>query len=147
MKSIKATVEICAPIEQVFDAICDHQTFLSGGRIESCQIVREGREVRNGLGCIRQVKAPSIWYEEEITRFERPTRFDYLIRKCSLPMQHEGSSLEFGKSSQGTQVLWTARFKVSVFLLGPLLTYVMRRMLTKEFERLLLQAKEKLESH
>jgi uncharacterized protein YndB with AHSA1/START domain len=145
MEPIQVKVFFEAPRERVFEAVSDHEHFFTGNRIESCRIIQPGREEKNGLGALREVKAGPVRYVEEITVFERPHRFAYQIRECSRPLRHEGSELEFVSRGQGTEVTWTARFEVPIFPFGPLLTWFMRQALTKEFERLLVQAKGKLE--
>jgi hypothetical protein len=145
MPPIQVKVFFNAPIERVFDAVSDHEQFFTGGRIEYCRVLQAGREERNGLGCLREVKALSVRYVEEITVFERPRRLAYQIHECSRPLRHEGSQLDFISRGQGTEVTWTARFEVPLFLVGPLLTWLWRMVLTQEFQRLLVQAKVKLE--
>jgi uncharacterized protein YndB with AHSA1/START domain len=143
MQPIQAKVFFNAPIERVFEAVSDHERFFTGGRIESCRVIQPGREEKNGLGALREVIAASVRYVEEITVFERPNRLAYQIRECNRPIRHEGSQLDFVARGEGTEVTWTARFAVPG-LLGPLVTWLWRKALTREFQRLLVQAKGKL---
>jgi uncharacterized protein YndB with AHSA1/START domain len=144
MHPIQIKVRFDAPPERVFEAVSDHERFFTGGKIVRCRVIEPGRAEKNGLGCVREVEARSVRYVEEITAFERPKRLDYRIRTCNLPIRHEGSRLDFVPSGQGTEVTWTARFEVPVFLVGPLLTWLWRKALTREFERLLIQARDRL---
>lgn len=144
MNPIQTQVLFDAPIDRVFEAVSEHERFFTGGRITGCRVLRPGQTEKNGLGALREVEAAGVRYLEEITFFERPNRLDYQIRQCNRAIRHEGSRLDFVPRGQGTEVTWTARFEVPGLLFGPLLTRVWRVMLTREFTRLLVQARDKL---
>jgi len=85
---IHVTIGISAPIELIFDLLTDHDGMSRWPGVSSCRLVREGRP-RNGLGAIREVKALLTTLQEEVVRWEPPTRFDYTIIK-GLPVKHLG---------------------------------------------------------
>jgi hypothetical protein len=145
MDSIRVNCYIHAPVETVFDAVSDHESFFAGGNIKVARLEREGSPERNGLGCVRLIRTPAVRFVEEITSFERPVAFEYRIRECSLPIDHEGSKLVFTRRGDGTEIDWTATFEVPVALIGAALTRRWRNALVVEFTRLLLQAKVRLE--
>jgi uncharacterized protein YndB with AHSA1/START domain len=139
-------VHIDAPIERVFDAIGDHERFLRAADGTTATVVRPGKSERNGLGCIREVRAGRrARYVEEITAWERPSSFEYRIRETSLPLEHSGSRLAFTTSRGGTDVEWTARFEIRVPIVGRLLGVWVARRLTTAFTNMLLAAKAQLE--
>ncbi|GAC1365417.1 MAG: hypothetical protein NVS3B10_24890 [Polyangiales bacterium] len=145
MPDISIRMRIDAPLDQVFDAIGDHETFLHDGRTRTT-ILRPGVSDRNGLGCFREVRAGRrTRFVEEITAWERPNAFEYRIRECSMPLRHDGGRLAFHAEDGHTVVEWTSRFAIPVPLVGGLLAAVAKRVLVGAFTRLLLQAKTKLE--
>lgn len=145
MQEIHANVYIDAPIERVFDAISDHERFLSNVHVRTT-VTRAGTNHRNGLGALREVWAGTrIRYLEEITAFERPSRFDYLIRESTMPVRHHGAQLRFTARGEGTEVDWTSRVEVPVPVAGPWLERLLRPMFTAIFTELLLAAKARLE--
>jgi hypothetical protein len=145
MDLMRVNCYIHSPVERVFDAVSDHERFFTGGRITLARIVRPGEKDRNGLGCLREIRTTRVRFVEEITSFDRPGSFEYVIRECSLPMRHEGSRLELTRRGDGTEVDWTSSFEVPVPAVGPVLTRMWQNALTVEFTRLLIQAKDRLE--
>jgi uncharacterized protein YndB with AHSA1/START domain len=144
--TVRVRVHIDAPIERVFDAISDHETFLGSADGTTATVVRPGSFERNGLGCIREVRAGrQARYVEEITAWERPSSFEYKILETTLPLEHSGSRLAFTLNRGGTDVEWTARFKMRVPIVGRLLDVWVTRRLTDAFTNMLLSAKSKLE--
>ncbi len=138
-------MHVAAPVEQVFDAVSDHESFLRDG-VTAAKIVRDGQPGRNGLGCMREVSIRGkVRYLEEITAWERPAAFEYTIRKSSLPLRHEGSRLAFTARDGGTDVEWTSRFAVTVPVVGRLLEWRAKHLYETAFTGLLRQAKSRLE--
>ncbi|MGK4008079.1 SRPBCC family protein [Sorangium sp. So ce1036] len=147
MEELHVNVYIHAPIDQVFDAVADHESFLRSGDRTHTTLIRPGFTERNGLGALREVRVGKrIRYVEEITAFERPTSFEYQIRESTQPLRHHGSTLRFTPRGEGTEVHWTSRFEVPVPLVGNLLGPLARRMFTAAFTEMLIAAKRRLEA-
>lgn len=143
---VRVVVHIAAPIERVFDAVSDHEVFLRTADGTTAKILREGATERNGLGCIREVNAGRrARYVEEITAWERPSSFAYTIREASMPLRHLGSRLALTPSGGGTDVEWTARFEITVPIVGRLLRAWVERQLARAFTEMLAAAKSRLE--
>jgi uncharacterized protein YndB with AHSA1/START domain len=146
MRTVLVGIHIDAPIEQVFEAISDHEQFLVAADGTNTKVVKGGRSERNGLGCIREVKAGKrAWYVEEITAWERPSHFEYTIRKASMPIHHEGSRLSFTAAAGGTDVQWSSRFSIPIPILGLFLGTTAAKLYSKAFTGLLTTAKAQLE--
>src|SRR5207245_960089 len=110
------------------------------------RVVRAGEPERNGLGCLREVRVGRrVRYVEEITAWQRPSAFEYMIHETSLPLRHAGSRLTFTPHGSGTNVEWTSRFEITVPILGRLLGVRARRIYAASFKGLLLVAKVRLE--
>ena len=146
MAEVRINAFINAKRDDAFDLISDHERFLSGGAIESCRVVTPGSGHKNGLGCFREVRTTTgVRFIEEITRFDGPERYDYVIRECTLPIAHDGGSVRLIDRSGGTEVDWVTRFLVPVPLLGGAMAQLASMILTTEFNRLVLEAKRMLE--
>jgi hypothetical protein len=144
MEEIAIRLRFDAPRDRVCDVVADHETFLSNARTRTV-ITRSGEPERSGKGCLRTVHAqPGIRFVEEITEWERPASYQYLIRESSLPMRHHGGKLTFTEKDDGTVVDWTTRFEIPVPLLGKLLEKAAKRALTRAFEEFLQQAKARV---
>ena len=131
--------------ERTFAALADHEHFFRGGNIKLCKVVQPGTSERNGLGAVREVHNGGARFLEEVTHFDRPRRFDYLVTKCSLPLRHEGGKIEFTPRGEGTEIHWTSRFTVAIPLLGAAAGELFRLILVAEVTRMLHQTKRELE--
>jgi hypothetical protein len=147
MEEIHANVYIHAPIERVFDAVSDHESFVhTEGRL-STKVIRPGTDERNGLGCLRETRVGSrVHYVEEVTAWERPSSFEYQVRETSRPIRHYGSRFRFIPRGEGTEVDWTSRAELTIPLVGRALGPLFKRILTAAFTELLLAAKARLEA-
>ena len=145
MAEVRVNVYVHAKRDDVFALVSDHEKFIRGGLVRSCTVVTEGTDDRNGLGCMREIVTPGIRFVEEITVFQRPSRFDYLIRETNLPIHHEGGSLRFHERGPGTEIDWVSLFSIPVPLLGGALARLAATNLTAAFTQLLLNAKSELE--
>lgn len=111
-------MELDAPIEDVFEAMADHARYDRFRPISKSELLREGDKDRNGMGAVRRLRAGFLRFDEEITAYEPPHRFDYLIRDVNIPLHHDGGSIRFEQTASGTRVLWTSTFRIAVPLLG-----------------------------
>lgn len=146
MREVHVNVYIHAPIERVFEAVADHESFLCSDDGTRASIARPGSSDRNGLGCLREVRGPKgVHFIEEITSFSRPSGFDYQIRKASLPLRHHGGQVRLTARSDGTEVDWTSSFDITVPLVGGALERLAAAILTATFTDMLLRAKARIE--
>jgi uncharacterized protein YndB with AHSA1/START domain len=144
MKTITVTRVIQAPIEKVFDVLSDHANYKSFPGVKDSRLLKEGKPDRNGLGAVRRIETPGVWFEETITAYERPRRFDYLITACKLPLEHEGGSLRFETIGGGTLVTWTSTLRLKVPVIGGLLTRLAAGKLGAAFGSMLKQTEQRL---
>lgn len=150
MYEIHVRIDIQAPMGRVFDAISDHERFFRGHGVTHCQVTRPGKDDRNGLGAVREIDAGGHHFVEEVVRFERPRRFDYIVRSVTrgrrrLPMQHELGWLELSEQGGRTTLDWRSRFRITIPILGRVLERVMGPRMASAFDRLLQQARDDLE--
>lgn len=126
-----------APIDKVFEAMSDHARYDRFRSITKSALLREGDGDPNGNGAVRSLRAGVARFDEEISAFDRPNRFDYLIVKTNLPLRHEHGSVRFEPAGSGTRVLWTSTFHITVPLLARPLGALMTRQLNTKFNEML----------
>lgn len=152
MYEIHVHETFAAPIEAVFDAVSDHERFISGPTIEECRVEKEGAEERNGLGAVRRVRGGGYVFVEDIVGFDRPRRYDYRVvelksaRGRRQPFHHELGWLELTEVDGGTRVDWRSRFRFTIPLLGWALERVQGPGLAKVFAGMLAAAKARVEA-
>ena len=151
MPEIHATHRFDAAPAAVFAALSDHAAFLSGAGLR-CRLLREGREARDGVGAVREVRAGGLVFVEDIVAFEPPRQLAYVIRSLTwrggraLPIRHERGWIDLMREGTGTRVDWRSRFEVTVPLLGPLLAPAIAARIRAGFDQLLARAARRLDA-
>ena len=150
MPEINVSVLFKSPPEAVFAALTDHVRFFQGKHM-ACRLLQEGDSEANGLGAVREIHSGAFVFTEAVTRFERPSGFDYLVSNLrhasglKLPFRHERGWLDLIAEDGGTRVVWRSRFTVAVPLLGRLLEQRFADIAGRGFEKLLLAARSRLD--
>jgi uncharacterized protein YndB with AHSA1/START domain len=137
MKSVHVNRTIPAPAEEVFDLLADHANYDRFRGINDSRLLREGDPAPNGVGALREIKVRPLTFEEEITAYERPTRFDYLIVKLNVPFHHDGGSITLSPDGDGTHVDWRSTFSVPTPLIGGPEELIWQPVLARGFRRVL----------
>ncbi|HEY6771395.1 MAG TPA: SRPBCC family protein [Solirubrobacterales bacterium] len=137
MESIHVTRTIPAPPEAVFDRLADHANYDRFRGIHASRLLREGEPPPDGVGALREIKVRPLTFHEEITAYERPNRFDYLIVKLSVPFEHHGGSIRLTPDGDGTHVDWRSSYTVPTPLIGRLQEVIWKPMLVRGFGRVL----------
>lgn len=123
MYEIHVAIAIEAPAERVFAALVDYERFFRGPQM-SCRLVRQGREHPGGLGAVRQVTTGGMIFTEEITAFDPPRHFEYVVRSLvdargkAVRMRHERGWLDVAPGGPATRVDWHSRFAVTLPIVG-----------------------------
>jgi hypothetical protein len=86
-------------------------------------LVVPGEDGGWGLGARRHILLVGSWFDEEIVAFERPTAFDYRIRRSFPPLRKELGRMEFHERDGDTHVVWS-RWATAPLLLAPGLAVV-----------------------
>lgn len=116
MKTIVVKRSIKESIEKVFDAITDHENYQEIIGLQKSFLIQKGQLDKNGVGSVRRIEVETglIWFEEEITHFNRPYRMDYQIQRCRpILLKHFGGSICLSESNRGTDVVWTSDIELS----------------------------------
>ncbi len=150
MYQIHVGITIDAPPRQVFDVLADHERFLRGPAL-ACRLLTEGRAHRNGLGAVREVTAEGTVFTEEITAFDPPRHFEYIVRRLIDPrgklarFRHERGWLDVVPSGEKTRVDWYSRFAVTMPIVGWFAERMVGPRAAAEFRKLLDRTKADLE--
>jgi uncharacterized protein YndB with AHSA1/START domain len=122
---------IAAPVEQVFDWLAD-PAHLAAAPLALTAGWAKGSSAP-GAGALRQVIGIGTWFREEITAYDRPNSYSYLIVRSFPPFDHEGGTLTFTASGDGTHVDWLSNYTHPARAGGKLLEAVSYRMLRSSF--------------
>ena len=126
---------IAAPVEQVFDWLADPPN------LAAAPLALRGRYAKDspgpGAGAVREVTAVGTWFREEITAYDRPRSYTYLIVRSFPPFNHEGGTLTFTPSGDGTRVDWLSNYTHPGWAGGKLLEAVTHPLLRSSFRAIL----------
>ncbi|MFQ5352497.1 MAG: SRPBCC family protein [Candidatus Binatia bacterium] len=136
---IVETVEISAPIEQVFERLIDHEAMSDWPGVSRCRLIREGSP-RNGLGAVREVVGSGLTLHEEVVAYQPPEGYDYKITK-GLPVDHLGR-VRLAPVEGGVRLTWN----ISMSSRWPFVCGLVGRGLGRGLPKALAQFKAKTET-
>lgn len=84
-------------------------------------------------GALRQVIGAGTYFLEEITAYDRPHSYSYLIIRSVPPFHHDGGTLTFTAADGGTHVDWLTNYTHPAWAAGVLLEAVTRPLLRSSF--------------
>ncbi|OBA62443.1 polyketide cyclase [Mycobacterium sp. 1100029.7] len=131
MVEIHVERTIAAPVEQVFDWLADP------ANLAAAPLALRGNWAKGtsgpGVGALREVIGVGTWFREELTAYDRPHSYTYLIVKSIPPFKHEGGTLTFTAAGDGTRVDWLTHYTHPVAAGGKALEALSRRLLRSSF--------------
>ena len=122
---------IAASPERVFDWLAD-----PAGLRAAPLVLRAGWAKGSSgpaVGALREVIGAGTWFREEITAYDRPRSYSYLIVRSIPPFNHEGGTLMFTPSGDGTHVDWVTTYTHPAYVGGRPMEAVTRRLLRSSF--------------
>ena len=126
---------IDAPVERVFDWLADPPN------LAAAPLALRGRYAKDsrgpGAGAVREVIAVGTWFREEITAYDRPRSYSYLIVRSFPPFNHEGGTLTFTPSGDSTRVDWLSNYTHPAWAGGKVLEAVTYPLLRSSFRSIL----------
>jgi uncharacterized protein YndB with AHSA1/START domain len=144
-RSIRVERRLDAPPEAVFEIVADHARYDRFDGIRRSELVEPGDPDPNGLGAVRWLWLGPLRFEEVITAFDPPRRFDYLIRQVkTLPVRHEGGSIRLEPDGTGTKAVWTSSFEIPIPVIGGAIDRIFQRQLERGFAHVLERSAELL---
>ena len=145
METIDIRLNVRAPVEKVWRVLSDHEGYADYKGVSQAKLLVKGHTEKNGLGAVRLIKARGVRFIEEIVSFDPPKRFEYIVRRCNLPLKHELGSIELNTWGGETEIHWVSKYEVPLPLIGEMMAKIFQPITSRRFLRLLEQMKEKLE--
>lgn len=98
---------IGASPERVFDWLADPASLTAAPLVLKAGWARGAVP---GAGGLREVTGVGMWFREEITAYDAPRSYSYLIIRSLPPFKHDGGTLTFTPSGAGTHVDWVTSY-------------------------------------
>ncbi|OBG36347.1 polyketide cyclase [Mycobacterium alsense] len=126
---------IAAPIDEVFDWLADPPNLAAAPLALKANYAKDSPG--HGAGAVREVVCVGAWFREKITAYDRPRSYTYLIVRSFPPFDHDGGTLTFTASGDGTHVDWLTHYTHPARAGGKLLEAVSYRLLRSSFRAIL----------
>lgn len=143
MPTIHLERVIAAPREQVFDWLADPANLATAPLV-----LRSGWAPgwsEPAVGAVRAVTGAGMWFREEITAYDRPNSYSYLIIGSFPPFDHDGGTLTFTPDGDGTRIDWATSYTHPVRVGGKVLEAIDSRLLPWNFRAILAHCAKALE--
>jgi uncharacterized protein YndB with AHSA1/START domain len=134
---------IAAPPQAVFDWLADPVNLTAAPLALRAGFVKGTSAA--AAGARRWVVGAGMWFEEEITAFDPPRSYSYLILRSLPPFDHEGGTLTLTPAGDGTHVGWRTVYGHPVYAGGKVLEAVSFRLLRSSFSAVLAGCAKALE--
>ena len=144
MVELRVERTIVASPERVFDWLADPVNLTAAPLVLKAGWVKGSSGP--GEGALRQVIGVGTWFRELITAYDRPRAYSYLVVRSFPPSDHEGGTLTFTPTADGTHVDWVTRYTQPAYVGGKLMEPVTRRLLRSSFLAVLAGCAKALES-
>jgi uncharacterized protein YndB with AHSA1/START domain len=135
---------IAAPPNRVFDWLAEPANLTAPPVILKVRRVKGSSGPREGA--LREPFGLGGWFREEITAYDRPRAYSYLVVRSFPKFNHEGGTLTFIPSADGTRVEWRTSYTNPAYAGGKLMEAVSRRLLRRSFLAVLAACAKALES-
>ncbi|MCV7077012.1 SRPBCC family protein [Mycobacterium szulgai] len=122
---------IAAPVEEVFDWLVDPVNLTAAPLVLKAAYAKDSSPP--GAGAVREVTCVGPRFRERITAYDRPRSYSYLIVESFPPFNHQGGTLTFIPSGDGTRVEWQTEYTHPARAGGKLLEAVTRPLLRWSF--------------
>ena len=97
----------------------------------------DGKEAPYGEGAVRLVLGVGAWFKEEITTYEAPRYFEYLIVRSVPKLEHKGGRVLVEADGEGSKVTWTSAYTVPWWSGGPVVEKLTETLLRSAFRSIL----------
>jgi Polyketide cyclase / dehydrase and lipid transport len=134
---------IAAPPQAVFDWLVDPVNLTAAPLALRAGFIK-GTSAP-AVGARRWVVGAGMWFEEEITAYDPPRSYSYLILRSLPPFNHEGGTLTLSPEGNGTHVGWRTVYGHPVYAGGKTLEAVSFRLLRSSFSAVLAGCAKALE--
>jgi uncharacterized protein YndB with AHSA1/START domain len=135
---------IAAPPQRVFDWLADPASLGTAPLALRARFAKDSPGP--GKGAVREVTGVGMWFREELTAFDAPRSYSYLILRSFPAFDHEGGTLTFTPSGDGTHVDWVTTYTHPARAGGKAMEAVSARLLRWNFNAVLAGCAKALES-
>jgi hypothetical protein len=135
---------IAASPERVFEWLADPASLTAAPLILKASWAKGSSDP--GVGALREVIAVGMWFREEITAYDAPRSYSYLIVRSFPASEHEGGTLTFTPSGDGTHVDWVSTYTIRARAGGKVTEAVTSRLTRSSFLAILAGCAKALES-
>lgn len=135
---------IAAPPDKVFAYLADPAALAA-----TPLVLRTGwtnGRTEAAVGAIREVLTTGFWFREEITAYDPPHSYSYLIIKSIPAFGHEGGTLTFTPVDEGTHVDWDTTYSHPLHGGGRVMDALTSRLLPQSFNAVLAGCAKALET-
>ena len=122
---------IAASQDRVFDWLADASSLTAAPLVLSAKYAKGSSGP--SAGAVREVIAVGTWFREEYTAYDAPRSYSYLILRSFPVFNHEGGTLTFTPTADGTHVDWVTRYTHPVWMGGKAFEAVSIRLLRRSF--------------
>jgi len=112
MASIHVERTIAAPRDAVFGWLVNSHNYTAAPLCLREKRTKDGKGAPYGVGAIREVLGVGAWFREEVTSYDSPHLFEYLIVKSFPKLRHHGGTLRIEPDSGGSKVTWDTSYDV-----------------------------------
>ena len=126
---------IAAPPGQVFDWMAAPENLAAAPLV-----LRAGWAKTSpppGAGAVREVIGTGMWFREEITAYDPPRSYSYLIVRSAPAFDHDGGTITFIPAGSGTHVDWVSSYTHPIRAGGAAMEAVSSRLLPWNFRAIL----------
>lgn len=134
---------IAAPPAEVFAWLADPAN-LTAARLMLKAGWRKGSP-EPGVGAVREAFAAGMWFNEEITAYDPPHSYSYLIVRVFPRLDHQGGTMTFTPAGTGTHVDWQTTYTHPRWMGGALTEALTSRVLRQGFTEILAGCAKTLE--
>lgn len=134
---------IAAPLQRVFDWLADPANLTSPPLVLRAGWAKGFTEP--SVGALREVLAVGSWFREEITAYDPPRSYSYLIVRSFPAFTHDGGTLTFTPEGTGTHVDWESSYTHPLIAGGKPMEAVSYPILRSSFNALLASCAKALE--
>jgi uncharacterized protein YndB with AHSA1/START domain len=134
MIKIRVEYVLDRTVEDVFDAITDHENYKRFPGFDSSKLLETGKTEKNGEGALRLLVSGGVTFKERITCFERPSKMSYHCEEMKpLPIRHERGDITMEPIDGKTRVTWISESHLEIPIIGSLLGKLMQRRISRAF--------------
>lgn len=144
MVQLRVERTIAAPPERVFDWLADPANLTAAPLFLKAGWAKDS--LAPGVGALREVTVIGIRLREEITSYDAPRSYSYLVVRSFPAAEHEGGTLTFTPAGDGTHVDWVSIYTVPARGGGKVTEAISSSLFRSSFQAILAGCAKVLES-